>query len=198
MAKITFITHDGTEHQVDAENGISVMNAAIDNLVPGIDADCGGECSCATCHVVVDEAWMDVVGQPLEAGEMMSESYVATAGFIVGDVLPTHADHGRGAFEPENFLLLQNFPNPFNPETTIAYQLAELADVKISIYDVHGQHIRIWIRDSQNSGKHSIVWDGRNLGGEPVASGMHFYRIEAVPKNALRSFVDVKKMVLVK
>lgn len=141
---------------------------------------------------------MDVVGQPLEAGEMMSESYVATAGFIVGDVLPTHADHGRGAFEPENFLLLQNFPNPFNPETTIAYQLAELADVKISIYDVHGQHIRIWIRDSQNSGKHSIVWDGRNLGGEPVASGMYFYRIEAVPKNALRSFVDVKKMVLVK
>jgi len=45
MPKITFITHDGAEHVVDADNGMSVMNAAIDNLVPGIDADCGGECS---------------------------------------------------------------------------------------------------------------------------------------------------------
>ena len=71
MAKITFITHDGTEHAVDADNGNSVMNAAIDNLVPGIDADCGGECSCATCHVVVDEAWMAKVGQPGDREESM-------------------------------------------------------------------------------------------------------------------------------
>lgn len=71
MAKITFITHDGTEHAVDAENGISVMNAAIDNLVPGIDADCGGECSCATCHVVVEDAWMAKVGQPGDREESM-------------------------------------------------------------------------------------------------------------------------------
>jgi 2Fe-2S ferredoxin len=71
MTKITFITHDGTEHAVDADNGISVMNAAIDNLVPGIDADCGGECSCATCHVVVEEGWMDKVGQPGDREESM-------------------------------------------------------------------------------------------------------------------------------
>lgn len=62
MAKITFIDHEGAERVVDAENGISVMNAAMDNLVPGIDADCGGECACATCHVYVDEKWMEVVG----------------------------------------------------------------------------------------------------------------------------------------
>ncbi len=71
MAKITFITHDGTEHPVDADNGISVMNAAIDNLVPGIDADCGGECSCATCHVVVDDSWIEVVGRPGDREESM-------------------------------------------------------------------------------------------------------------------------------
>jgi 2Fe-2S ferredoxin len=71
MAKITFITHDGVEHAVDADDGISVMNAAIDNLVPGIDADCGGECSCATCHVVVDDAWSAVVGQPGDREESM-------------------------------------------------------------------------------------------------------------------------------
>lgn len=71
MAKITFIEHDGTQHDVDADAGISVMNAALDNLVPGIDADCGGECSCATCHVMVAEDWMAKVGQPGETEESM-------------------------------------------------------------------------------------------------------------------------------
>ena len=71
MAKITFITHDGEEHVVEGGEFTSVMNVAIDNLVPGIDADCGGECSCATCHVYVEPAWMDVVGQPGEREEEM-------------------------------------------------------------------------------------------------------------------------------
>jgi len=71
MAKIKFILFDGTETVVDAPDGTSVMNAALDNLVPGIDADCGGECSCATCHVIVDPAWIDVVGRPGEQEESM-------------------------------------------------------------------------------------------------------------------------------
>jgi len=71
MANITLIEHDGTEHKIEAQNGLSVMNAALDNLVPGIDADCGGECSCATCHIMVNEAWMAKVGQPSEAEESM-------------------------------------------------------------------------------------------------------------------------------
>lgn len=71
MAKIKFIQHDGTETTVDATDGMSVMNAAIDNLVPGIDADCGGECSCATCHVIVDDAWMAKAGKPSEQEESM-------------------------------------------------------------------------------------------------------------------------------
>ena len=66
MPKITFIEHNGTQHTVDAEVGKSVMQAAMDNLVPGIDADCGGECSCATCHVMVDAAWFRKTGAPGE------------------------------------------------------------------------------------------------------------------------------------
>lgn len=73
MPKLTFITHDGEIHEVDGESGRSVMNAAIDNLVPGIDADCGGECACATCHVYVDDQWLDRVGQPDEAEDAMLE-----------------------------------------------------------------------------------------------------------------------------
>ncbi len=68
MAKITFIEHDGTAREVVAENGSTVMEAAIRNSVPGIEAECGGACACATCHVYVDEAWTAAVGpaSPME------------------------------------------------------------------------------------------------------------------------------------
>ena len=71
MPKITFIEHDGTQHTVDAEVGKTVMQTAMDNLVPGIDADCGGECSCATCPVRVNAAWTGIVGGPNDAEDSM-------------------------------------------------------------------------------------------------------------------------------
>lgn len=69
--KVTYISHDGKEFAVDAEAGTTVMNAALDNLVPGIDADCGGECSCATCHVFVDAEWVESVGVAGDTEESM-------------------------------------------------------------------------------------------------------------------------------
>ena len=71
MVQITYVEHDGTEHVVDSQSGVSLMQAAIDNLVPGIDADCGGECSCATCHGIVSENWLEKVGAPGEMEESM-------------------------------------------------------------------------------------------------------------------------------
>ena len=71
MAKITYIEHDGTEHVVDVEDGLTVMEGAIRNMVPGIDADCGGACACATCHVYVDEAWTDKTGDRSSMEESM-------------------------------------------------------------------------------------------------------------------------------
>ena len=68
MVKIKFIEHDGTEHPIEVSPGGSVMQAAVINGVPGIDADCGGACSCATCHVYVDEAWLDKL-EPLNPTE---------------------------------------------------------------------------------------------------------------------------------
>ena len=64
MAKITFITHDGQSHEVAAEIGSTVMESAIKNSVPGIEAECGGACACATCHIYVDEKWVPIVGEP--------------------------------------------------------------------------------------------------------------------------------------
>ena len=71
MAKIIFITHDGKEHIVDVAPGWSLMEGAVKNNVPGIDADCGGACACATCHVYVDDAWQEKVGGPTPMEEDM-------------------------------------------------------------------------------------------------------------------------------
>ena len=58
MAKILFIDHTGASREVEAKNGTSIMEAAVQNMVPGIDADCGGACACATCHIYVDESFL--------------------------------------------------------------------------------------------------------------------------------------------
>lgn len=71
MAKITYIEHDGKEHVVDVKNGLSVMEGAVRNNIPGIDADCGGACACATCHVYVDEAWAAKTGTASAMEESM-------------------------------------------------------------------------------------------------------------------------------
>ena len=63
MVKVTFIEFDKTEHSIDADNGMSLMEVAIQNGVPGIDADCGGACACATCHVYVDQNWVEKTGE---------------------------------------------------------------------------------------------------------------------------------------
>ena len=64
MPSVTYIEHSGRAHQVEVPEGLSVMRGAVDNNIPGIDADCGGECACATCHVYVDEVWLAKTGTP--------------------------------------------------------------------------------------------------------------------------------------
>jgi ferredoxin, 2Fe-2S len=62
MPKVTYIGYTGTEHEIELPSGLSVMQGAINNGIAGIDADCGGECACATCHVYVDPRWLEKVG----------------------------------------------------------------------------------------------------------------------------------------
>ena len=71
MPKITFIQPDGTEQVVDAKVGTTVMEAAKLQDVPGIEAECGGACACATCHVYIDDAWTEKTGGPAEMEEDM-------------------------------------------------------------------------------------------------------------------------------
>ena len=71
MAKITYIEHNGKSHSINVENGLTVMEAAVQNDIPGIDADCGGSMACATCHVYVKEEWFNKLPQKQEGEDDM-------------------------------------------------------------------------------------------------------------------------------
>ena len=76
MAKITYIEHNGKSHTVEVKNGLSVMEGAVQNNIPGIDADCGGGMACATCHVYVKEEWFDKVNIKSEGeDDMLDQAY---------------------------------------------------------------------------------------------------------------------------
>ncbi|MEH6517113.1 MAG: 2Fe-2S iron-sulfur cluster-binding protein [Halioglobus sp.] len=74
MATITYIEHSGTEHKIDVENGKTLMQGAVDNLVDGIIGECGGCCSCATCHIIIDDAWYEATGGPNDDEREMLEA----------------------------------------------------------------------------------------------------------------------------
>jgi hypothetical protein len=98
----------------------------------------------------------------------------------------------RGGGVPTEYALEQNYPNPFNPETTIKYQLPASSHVRLSIYTALGQEIRLLVDYTQPPAYHQIVWDGRDNAGNPLPSGVYFYRLET------DKFTAIKKMVMMK
>lgn len=92
----------------------------------------------------------------------------------------------------QNFRLEQNYPNPFNSSTTIKFFIVQKKNVRLEVYDVSGRRVRTLLDQPMQPGRFKIAWDGRNAGGEAVASGVYFYRLSA------GDFVGVKKMVLLR
>ncbi len=93
---------------------------------------------------------------------------------------------------PSTYQLKQNFPNPFNPRTEIGYDLPERSDVTLEVYNMLGQKIKVLVNEPQSAGYYQIIWDGRTDMGNPVGSGVYFYRIQA------NNFSKVRKMILVR
>lgn len=93
---------------------------------------------------------------------------------------------------PEKFALHTNYPNPFNPTTTIKYSLPEACNVTIVVYNITGQTVKTLVNGFESAGEHSVIWDGRDASGQSVASGIYLYRISA------GRFTDTKKMQLLK
>ena len=128
------------------------------------------------------------LGQPHPVGQMTGTAYDLFAGFWYRFYPVT-----TGAEEtPLVFRLSQNYPNPFNPATSIDYSITGKAIVELAVYDVSGRRVRTLVSERQLPGFYTAVWDGRNDGGRPVASGVYFYRLSAGRDSG------VKKMIVLR
>ncbi len=92
----------------------------------------------------------------------------------------------------QDFCLKQNYPNPFNPSTTLQYGLPETSDAQLNIFDITGRKIKQWNISNQQPGWHEVIWDGTDMSGNIVSTGVYIYSLQA------GDFVDTKKMVFMK
>ncbi len=118
-----------------------------------------------------------------------------------GESFASNSDCGRlfssqgiaeGRLIPETFSLSQNYPNPFNPTTTISFGLPKDSQVKVEVYNLLGQKVKVLFNGLAKAGYKSLIWDGKDNAGKPVSSGVYFYRIDA------GSYHDSKKMMMLK
>jgi len=115
------------------------------------------------------------------------------SGVLPGRGTTTDADDiDETVIVPADYALGQNYPNPFNPATRIEFSIRAESDVRLTIYNLLGQTVRTLVSGRLDAGKHSILWDGRDDGGNDVASGLYFYRMQA------GDFVTSKKMLKLK
>jgi hypothetical protein len=98
----------------------------------------------------------------------------------------------NGSLPPDEFALLQNFPNPFNSQTTIRYQLKGSSPIKIKIYDLLGQEVRLLVNQNQPAGFHTVKWNAENNLGVTVASGIYIYEMQA------GNFQQKRKLILLR
>ncbi|MDP7608305.1 MAG: T9SS type A sorting domain-containing protein [Candidatus Marinimicrobia bacterium] len=93
---------------------------------------------------------------------------------------------------PLEFALHENYPNPFNPTTTLRFDLPEVSDITLTIYNMLGQRVRTFNMQSTPAGYHSIKWNATNDYGDPVGAGVYLYQLRA------NQYVKTRKMVLLK
>ncbi len=129
------------------------------------------------------------MGQPTPIGIGSSSGNTLRAGFWSRYWIPTDVEETPAVFSD---MLFQNFPNPFNPSTTIRYSVSTKRHIEITIYNVNGQRIRRLVNEDKAPGIYKAAWDGRNARGSMVSTGIYFYRLAA------GSYVSVKKMLLLR
>lgn len=112
---------------------------------------------------------------------------------VAVELVPTYiVDVAGGQFRPASFELHQNFPNPFNPTTTISYAVEGVEAVSLKIYNTLGQEIRTLVNERSQSGTHSVTWDGRDNTGRNVSSGIYVYRLIAGQQSTSRKMLLLK------
>jgi len=96
---------------------------------------------------------------------------------------------------PEGYVI-SAFPNPFNPATTLRFQIEEESTVSLIIYDIQGRRVKTLLDDKKSAGVYNIIWSGVNSQNQSVASGIYFYRFVAIPINGAERFLKSGKVVL--
>ena len=99
---------------------------------------------------------------------------------------------------PTEFALKQNYPNPFNPTTNIQYTLPKSARVELKIFSILGQEVALLESSTKPPGEYSAVWNGRDSKGRLVPAGMYFYKLKAVPFDNSKTFLQTKKLIMMK
>ena len=126
-----------------------------------------------------------ISGTPQSTGSPLY-IYTVTDALGASVAMPLHP-------RPAAFSLATNYPNPFNPATTIEYALPQPADVQLTVYNVVGQVVRTLVAEHQAAGRYLVAWDATNDNGHSLSAGIYFYRLQAGGE-----FHAVKKMLLLK
>ncbi len=170
----------------------------------------GGDSTILSADTTTSKAWTqltivdtlvldkdDSVAIVLDAGNTSGPEQLDNCSYFdlveaekLGEIITSVNDFTE--LHPENFRLFQNFPNPFNPTTTISYNLPEDTEVNLKIYNLFGQEIRTIVNEAQAAGSKSVVWNGKDASGQIVSSGLYIYRLEA------EKIVQNKKMLFLK
>ncbi len=126
---------------------------------------------------------------------ILAENWGASTGYGTPGTYNSVLDTNNNFIKPlpHNFVLHNNYPNPFNPITTIKFELPKSTNVKLAIYNIIGNLVKMLYNDKQlESGYYSINWDGKDENGKVVSSGVYFYKMET------EDFIETKKMILLK
>ena len=133
------------------------------------------------------------------------EAASQSVGYVTGGMRPfwfamgtrTAVENHAPAALPERFSVAPNYPNPFNPETRIRFDLPFAADVTVEVLDLQGRHVATLLAERKSPGTHQVNWNGRSDRGEVMPSGVYFYRVTAREKSG-RQYRSVRKMMLLK
>ncbi|MCB2229820.1 T9SS type A sorting domain-containing protein [bacterium] len=142
-----------------------------------------------SCIVATTDSGYIVAGQTYSYGAGSLDAYLVKLGPDPGIVTDVGEDD---EWLLPRFLLMQNYPNPCNPVTTIEYSLPNRSDVNIEIFDVLGRRVRLLVNDRKSAGAYRVTWDGTDQCGKPVSTGVYLYRIQA------GDYVKSRKMLLIK
>ena len=139
-----------------------------------------------------DDCGTDSTAIGVRVADVFNWFQTATSACDPADVIVSTPGTDPTSITPARTLLMQNTPNPFNPRTTVRYQLATKAHVKLVIFDVSGKVVRTLVAERQSAGRYQVRWEGTDDRGMTVSSGIYFYQIST------GEFQDVKRLMLLK